>query len=1246
MSGRGEEDGGNAGELSMSFEETNKMRLSLGLKPLKMEAEELRGPSKEQVAAKEEGERAAKAAELAARVKQTRERRQQQEALDREKKLSAAGADVDDVMAWVSKSRLTEAQRKTDATAARRKTAQNARRRAAQEEDEDEEEEDEEMPSAAELAGAKVKHNAEDLEDGETMILTLEDRGILDDKGNLVEDDQDMVLENILAREDKQRSKAFKASAKQAKPLWEEDGKRRGLLDKYDEEEEQMMRIDDAGAVEAARQKRQDDIRARLAAGAAGGGGGGGGGGTVAQDASEAVQQQAADYYTQEEMAKFQKPKKKKERKLKKKALTAEELEALEAEAAARGTSDLGSRATRQRRADGKEATATAAAAERRARYEHALNKANYASLALRPDSAAGEDDGAAQEDDDLYQSLNKARLRAQKSAAAEPAANGPESLAADLIKRREEQQRAATAARSAAPVADTGLVFTDVAEFTRTIHVKEEEEEDSAGAAAPSAKQQQRQQQEQAGTVSVKKEEGEENYGLGEAMDTDQPAAAAAAAGDNVWAGWQPASATGGESSAAEMKQKLRARQQQEGQANARDGLEERLKQEAQEDTDNVTREKAIGSGLAGALAFLKDRGDLEAPVEWSGRTNDSKKVNIQGLDDVYTGGRQEDRLAQGVEMALTRKDEYGRILTPKEAFRQLCYRFHGIQPSKNSREKRQKKAAEEVAKKKLASDVGATSGSASLAHMKQVQKQAATPYVVLSGTIKPGQSRDATSGYATVDRAEQLTAAPPVLSKLPGGNTPLLGNAKPPSQGATRQKCAEAPRAPAGRTHASSRRTHLLSIAGVAWAPGALLDSLKGEASLWGQEAELYRRKAAEALSEATGTQQRVAAAAADPIRLDLLLAEVLLAAPLAALKQPASFSPAGVSAAEPVVLPSLNRERYESDYAALLAQELPYFKKAAACGHCGTVSGPAALQDRRWFDFLSYIQFKALGRQLASIVAPTGAATSTLSGMERMHAGSPEMQLKAAEQAWLATGQLPGAAGGYAGTPQQQLEAAAAAFKARGQAAEGSSGSAAAAAARLSPADVLRLAVGAEVLRHIESDLAAAAAQDGGDAGKAATVQLLAIRSTSTDLDAVRDGAQALLAYFVSRGFLASTAVAFFGASKNEERNHYTWSLGEPAFLKYWLQAPATLRSTAALDAEQGFSQDYVAGTLQAYFRRCGVAAGALKRYPSYSEEDLVAEQWTLRRVEPLPPGHDWQEYKEWQPDFCPLADDACY
>lgn len=38
-----------------------------------------------------------------------------------------------------------------------------------------------------------------------------------------------------------------------------------------------------------------------------------------------------------------------------------------------------------------------------------------------------------------------------------------------------------------------------------------------------------------------------------------------------------------------------------------------------------------AAAAGLAGALAFLKDRGELDAPVEWAGRTNEQKKVNIQ---------------------------------------------------------------------------------------------------------------------------------------------------------------------------------------------------------------------------------------------------------------------------------------------------------------------------------------------------------------------------------------------------------------------------------------------------------------------------------------------------------------------------------------------------------------------------------------------------------------------------------------
>ena len=71
-----------------------------------------------------------------------------------------------------------------------------------------------------------------------------------------------------LQTEDKLRQRAFKAAAKENKPLFGEDGKVRGLLEKYDEEEQEAgMEIDATGAVEEAKRKKQEDIRARLRAG-------------------------------------------------------------------------------------------------------------------------------------------------------------------------------------------------------------------------------------------------------------------------------------------------------------------------------------------------------------------------------------------------------------------------------------------------------------------------------------------------------------------------------------------------------------------------------------------------------------------------------------------------------------------------------------------------------------------------------------------------------------------------------------------------------------------------------------------------------------------------------------------------------------------------------------------------------------------------------------------------------------------
>ena len=41
-----------------------------------------------------------------------------------------------------------------------------------------------------------------------------------------------------------------------------------------------------------------------------------------------------------------------------------------------------------------------------------------------------------------------------------------------------------------------------------------------------------------------------------------------------------------------------------------------------------------------------------------------------------VYQGGGHKEKLASDIETALTRRDEFGRVMTPKEAFRALCHK------------------------------------------------------------------------------------------------------------------------------------------------------------------------------------------------------------------------------------------------------------------------------------------------------------------------------------------------------------------------------------------------------------------------------------------------------------------------------------------------------------------------------------------------------------------------------------------
>ena len=121
--------------------------------------------------------------------------------------------------------------------------------------------------------------------------------------------------------------------------------------------------------------------------------------------------------------------------------------------------------------------------------------------------------------------------------------------------------------------------------------------------------------------------------------------------------------------------------------------------------------------TSLSAALAILKGTGELGhgAVEQMAGRNKDSRVQNPS------------ERLG---DIKLEYRDEFGRLLSQKEAFRQLTYKFHGKGPGKKAQDKRiQKFKAEQAAK---AADK-TTSGT--LAALQNAQRATQTAGVALAG-------------------------------------------------------------------------------------------------------------------------------------------------------------------------------------------------------------------------------------------------------------------------------------------------------------------------------------------------------------------------------------------------------------------------------------------------------------------------------------------------------------------------------
>ena len=136
------------------------------------------------------------------------------------------------------------------------------------------------------------------------------------------------------------------------------------------------------------------------------------------------------------------------------------------------------------------------------------------------------------------------------------------------------------------------------------------------------------------------------------------------------------------------------------------------------------LTEEPIVADGLAATLQFLSRKGDLETITE-EHRAREAlvlereKWMRHKKLQEALgnqlskADKRIEAKLAKEKfknykpDINLTYRDESGRVLSTKEAYKELSHKFHGKYSGKNKKEKQLRKLQQELAMKSLNSDV-----------------------------------------------------------------------------------------------------------------------------------------------------------------------------------------------------------------------------------------------------------------------------------------------------------------------------------------------------------------------------------------------------------------------------------------------------------------------------------------------------------------------------------------------------------
>ncbi|XP_053334319.1 U4/U6.U5 tri-snRNP-associated protein 1 [Clarias gariepinus] len=675
-----------AGDASLSIEETNKLRAKLGLKPLELNETKKELGTKEEpmVAETINPVQIRKQNEIREKLAALKEKRLLNQKLGKVKTLADDDPWLDDTAAWVEKSRKLA------------KEKEMAEKRAKLLEEMDEEfgvsdlvekefaQSKGEAYSSRDLKGLTVQHKMESFKEGETVILTLQDKGVLEEKEDV------LVNVNIVDKEKAEKNVELKKKKPEYKPYDEEETvddmvtfKPKTVLSKYDEEidgeKKKSFRLSAGGFATGERERELQAIKDTLH--------------SQAQSLDMPALAVASEYYTPQEMVSFKKTKRRvKKIRKKEKPLKADELLTDDSR-----STDFGSRSRgRGKKQAGEENEIEDSLKDADSIKTETLLESDDVRMAdmefsdddefVPPEPETIEEDEAEQE---LQKQLEKQRKLKQKQLMKD---SGEKVVAhlQGLGKVKEE-------------VADdidkkNNIVFNATSEFCRTL-----------GDIPTYGLSGNREDQEDI----MDFEQEEERDGAG-GSDSDMD--------DNV--GWSTVN--------------LDEEQKQPDFATAsttildeepivNSGLAAALllcKNKGLLDTQvqKVARVRAPKGALPNDNYCIEDKMAIDDKY--------SRREEYRGFTQDF---KEKDGYKPDVKIEYV--DESGRKLTPKEAFRQLSHRFHGKGSGKMKTEKRMKKLEEEALLKKMSSS---DTPLGTVALLQEKQKSQKTPYIVLSGSGK----------------------------------------------------------------------------------------------------------------------------------------------------------------------------------------------------------------------------------------------------------------------------------------------------------------------------------------------------------------------------------------------------------------------------------------------------------------------------------------------------------------------------